>query len=111
MFRACADQTRLRLLNLLRSGELCVCDLVEVLNVPQPTASRHLANLRRAGLVRSRKQGLWSYYSLAPASGEFHQRLLQCLADCEAEVRQLSKDVRRLHRLKQSGDCCPETCG
>ena len=51
VFRAFSDRTRLRILHLLRGGELCVCDLVKVLDVPQPKASRHLAYLRRAGLA------------------------------------------------------------
>ena len=61
LFRAVSDRTRLRILHLLQDGELCVCDLVSVLRVPQPTASRHLAYLRRAGLVQVRKDKSWSY--------------------------------------------------
>src|SRR6185437_2202344 len=64
MFRAFSDRTRLRILHMLRGGELCVCDIVAVLEVPQPKASRHLAYLRKAGLVQARKEGLWSYYKL-----------------------------------------------
>ncbi len=71
MFRAFSDRTRLRILNLLRDGELCVCDLVEVLGVPQPKTSRHLAYLRRSGLVVARKEGLWNYYQLAPRGTGF----------------------------------------
>ena len=64
MFRAFSDPTRLRILHLLLDGELCVGDLVKILKVPQPTASRHLAYLRRAGLVATRRNGLWNYYAL-----------------------------------------------
>ena len=72
MFRAFSDRTRLRILSMLdRSpagqGELCVCEIVGVLGVPQPKVSRHLAYLRRAGLVEARRDGLWMYYRLAPA--------------------------------------------
>src|SRR4051812_8472809 len=81
-FRAFSDRTRLRILNLLRGGELCVCDLIDVLGVPQAKVSRHLAYLRRAGLVQVRKAGLWSYYTLAPARGTFHTKLLECLSCC-----------------------------
>ena len=66
-FRAVADPTRLRILNMLRGGERCVCEIVDALRCPQPKASRHLAYLRHAGLVSVRKQGLWAYYKLAPA--------------------------------------------
>lgn len=103
MFRAFSDRTRLRILNLLLDGELCVCDIVGVLDVPQPTASRHLAYLRRAGLVESRKQGLWRYYKLAPSRGEFHKKLLDCLACCFQDVPQLSRDKRKFSRRST---CC-----
>ena len=72
-------------------GELCVCDIVAVLLVPQPKASRHLAYLRRAGLVTARKEGLWSYYQLAPARGTFHRKLLDCLACCFRKYRNLRR--------------------
>lgn len=107
MFRAFSDRTRLRLLNLLRGGETCVCDLVEVLGVSQPKVSRHLAYLRRAGLVVSRKDGLWMHYSLAPARSEFHQSLLNCLACCFQSVPELKQDARRLARAVPClTDCC-----
>ena len=103
-FRAFSDRTRLRTLCLLRSGELCVCDLVAVLRVPQPTASRHLAYLRKAGLVLARKRGLWSYYRLAPARTAFHKKLLECLASCFQHVPELAADAEQLSRGRQS--CC-----
>ena len=59
-FRAFSDRTRLRILHLLQEGELCVGDIVAILKVPQPRASRHLAYLRKADLVVVRKSGLWS---------------------------------------------------
>jgi ArsR family transcriptional regulator len=107
LFRAFSDRTRLRILHLVSGREVCVGDLVKVLRVPQPTASRHLGYLRRAGLVVSRKDGLWSYYSLAPAKGQFHQSLLACLESCFAEVPELEEDDRRYARVKKSGGCCP----
>lgn len=103
MFRAFSDRTRLRILHLLRHGELCVCDIVDVLGVPQPKASRHLAYLRKAGLVISRKGGYWTYYSLSPAKNQFHQKLLDCLACCFDDVPQLAKDAKR---LAGRGNCC-----
>src|SRR5688572_11446497 len=65
LFKALADRTRLRILGLLAAGEVCVCDIHESLGLPQPTTSRHLAYLRKAGLVSGRKQGLWVHYRLA----------------------------------------------
>jgi ArsR family transcriptional regulator len=103
LFRAFSDRTRLRILSLLRRGELCVCEIVGVLGVPQPTASRHLAYLRRAGLVLARKEGLWHYYRLAPARDAFHAKLLECLACCFEDVPQLARDAKRL-------GCRPQCC-
>lgn len=68
VYKALADETRLRLLALLRDGEVCVCDLHASLRLPQPTISRHLAYLRRAGLVEARRSGVWMHYRLAATS-------------------------------------------
>src|SRR5579864_2376541 len=89
LFRAFSDRTRLRILHMLTDGELCVCDLVSVLNVPQPKVSRHLSYLRRSSLVQVRKDGLWCYYKLAPAKNTFHSKLLDCLASCRSEERRV----------------------
>src|SRR6476620_10570448 len=96
MFRAFADPTRLRILNLLLAGELCVCDIVSTLRVPQPMASRHLAYLRKSGLVEARRDGLWMYYKLAKPQSTFHKKLLDCLACCLQDVPQLAKDAKQL---------------
>jgi ArsR family transcriptional regulator len=108
MFRAFSDRTRLRLLNLLRGGETCVCDLVDVLGLPQPKVSRHLAYLRRAGLVTARKDGYWQHYTLAPATTEFHKSLLNCLSCCFQSVPELAKDTEKLGRSAScsTGECC-----
>ena len=108
MFRAFCDQTRLRILSLLRDGELCVNDIVEVLQVPQPRVSRHLGHLRKAGLVIARKSGLWIHYSLAPTKSEFHRKLLDCATCCFDEVPELKADAARAAKLKKSGGCCPK---
>jgi ArsR family transcriptional regulator len=105
-FRAISDRTRLRILYLLLGGEICVCDLVDIIMVPQPTASRHLAYLRRAGLVAAEKRGLWMYYSLVPAKTAFHKSLIGCLAACFEEVPEIRQDKARQAKLKQSGRCC-----
>ncbi len=107
MFRAFADRNRLRILHLLLDGELCVGDIVEILDAPQPRISRHLAYLRKANLVNVRKEGLWSYYSLAPAKGGFHRNLLACLGSCFADVPELKGDAKRARRVRSSGGCCP----
>jgi ArsR family transcriptional regulator len=108
IFRAFADRTRLRILSLLTGGELCVCDLVRVIGGPQPKISRHLSYLRRAGLVKARKQGLWMHYSLAVAKGDFHQKLLECLSCCFKDVPELASDAKRRAKCCSNGDDC---CG
>src|SRR4249919_3603916 len=95
IFKAFADPTRLRILRLLRREEMCVGDLVKSLRIPQPKASRHLNYLRRAGLVISRKDGLWRHYALAPARGALHSRLLGCLSTCFESVPEVSGDSKR----------------
>ena len=109
MFRAFSDRTRLRILHVLRGGELCVGDIVESLRAPQPRISRHLAYLRKAHLVMVRKSGLWSHYSLAPAKTPFHRKLLECLAKCFGEVPELQADEARAAKIRNSGGCCPST--
>jgi ArsR family transcriptional regulator len=104
IFRALSDRTRLRILNLLQGGEVCVCHIVVVLNSPQPTVSRHLAYLRKAGLVVARKEGLWMHYSLAPARSKFHEMLLECLRQCFREETGFEKDEERL-RLRVRPEC------
>lgn len=107
LFRAFSDPTRLRILHLLAGGERCVGDLVAALRVPQPTASRHLAYLRKAGLVAVREEGAWNFYRLAPPETPFHRKLLECLRACFADVPALRRDARRLAGVRRSGGCCP----
>ena len=106
VFRAFSDVTRLRILHLLLNGEMCVGDLVSTLRTSQPTASQHLAYLRNAGLVTYRRAGLWSFYSLSPASSTFHIKILECLRHCFSEVPELQADSRRASRLTASSRCC-----
>ena len=80
-------------------------DLVTILHVPQPRASRHLAYLRKTGLVTTRKNGLWNFYKLAPPRSSFHRKLLECLPDCS--MPGMATDSRAAAKLKRSGGCCP----
>ena len=109
MFRTFSDLTRLRILELLRAnGELCVGDLVEILQVPQPTASRHLAYLRRTGFVLGRKEGMWSFYSLAPSRNPLHLKLLESLVESTRDVAEFAADRSRARKIRLSGGCCPK---
>ncbi len=106
--RALADPTRLRILHLLRGGALCVGDLVSILGVPQPTASRHLAYLRKSGLVADEKRGLWAFYRLTTEGPRYHGKLLELLDAAGAEVPQLVADSAALRKLQTKGGCCPQ---
>jgi ArsR family transcriptional regulator, arsenate/arsenite/antimonite-responsive transcriptional repressor len=96
------------MLHLLRGGEMCVGDIVSVLRMEQPRVSRHLAYLRKAGLVTVRKARMWSYYSLAPAALPFHEKLLECLACCFQEVPEMQMDQRRAKKIRDQGGCCAD---
>jgi ArsR family transcriptional regulator len=107
VFQAFADPTRLRILSLLRGRELCVGDIVNTLQVPQPTASRHLGALRESGLVTCRGVGTWRHYALTSARNGFHRMILDCLTRCSGNVPAFREDRRRLADLRRSGGCCP----
>ena len=106
MFRAFSDPIRLRILTLVQGGELCVCDMVDILRLPQPTISRHLSYLRRAGLVKVRQERSWNYYELAPVRSAFHTKLLECLGSCFRDVPEMAEDAKRARALRKRGGCC-----
>ena len=96
VFKALADQTRLRILGLLAGGEVCVCEIHESLQIPQPTASRHLAYLKRAGLVTDRRDGLWAYYRLASPSDDVLRTVLDSTTHCLTHLPTTARDRERL---------------
>ena len=105
LFKALADATRLRILGLLLSGEVCVCDIHESLKIPQSKASRHLAYLRRSGLVETRRDGLWIHYRL----GRFADPVLAAISDAVrhalTHIDAVQRDGERLQ--KRTGCCVP----
>jgi ArsR family transcriptional regulator len=98
LFAALADPTRLRLLQLMKEGEICVCFLQEVLQTNQPKISRHLAYLKKAGLVEARRDGKWMHYRLIPPGKEFEPILKQTFA-CLRKQPSFHGDRRRLGRI------------
>jgi len=108
LFKALADETRLRILNLLCRRELCVCQIVEVLAVGQSKVSRHLAHLRHAGLVTDRREGLWMYYSLSDPSGELQRQVVEWLKQAADEIPMGTVDLEALANLGECGDLCPD---
>ena len=96
-FKVLADPTRLRLAVLLSiQGESCVCQLVEALETPQYTISRHLGIMRSAGLVEQRRQGTWMYYKLSKARNRLEECLQECFRDCLADHKTVKTDMKRL---------------
>lgn len=96
LFKAFGDETRLRILNLLAQRECCVCEFQGILKVPQPKISRHLAYLRRSGLVVTRKRGKWVLYRLAEPTGSVHAMLIRCMKMCFRDVQWFQQDATRL---------------
>lgn len=105
VLKALADGTRLRILGLLMAGEVCVCDIHDSLKISQPKASRHLAYLRRAGLVTTRREGLWIHYQLAPAVDPLISTIQQAVVHVLGHVEAVKKDAKRLEG--RTGCCVP----
>ncbi len=101
LFKALADRTRLRLLNLMGGGEICVCFLVEVLRTNQPKISRHLAYLRRAGVVAARREGKWIHYSVVAPPDAHAARVFSEVMRWLGEDREMQQDRARLTNI-----CC-----
>lgn len=104
LFRALADPTRLRLLNLIADREICVCYLVEILRMSQPKVSRHLAYLRRAGIVASRREGKWMHYRLRTPDDEAAAAILREALRRLQPMPAMRKDASRL----TSACCAPQ---
>ena len=105
LFKAVAEPTRLRLLNLLRLGSICVCELHAVLEIPQPTASRHLAALRHAGLVEDCRSGNRIIYSLAAPGTPQIEALYELLDKCCPYEEVMKADLARLKEAVRNGSC------
>ena len=109
LFKALSDETRLRILALLGNGELCVCDLMAILDLPQSTVSRHLSYLRNAGLVDDRRRGVWMFYRLAAGGEALFRDLLNLLGTHLPDQPQAKKDRRALADFQAEKK--PEACG
>ncbi|HXD20236.1 MAG TPA: metalloregulator ArsR/SmtB family transcription factor [Vicinamibacterales bacterium] len=105
LFKALADATRLRILRLLMAGEVCVCDIHDTLKIPQARASRHLAYLRRAGLVTTRREGLWVHYRLSSSADPIIATIEDATTHVLGHVDALKKDAERFE--KRTGCCVP----
>ena len=100
-FLALADRNRLRLLNLMGDDEICVCFFVEILNMPQPKVSRHLAYLRNAGIVVARREGKWIHYRMTYPKDEHALRVLNEVRNWSITDQEMQRDRQRLLKV-----CC-----
>ena len=105
LFKALADETRLRILGLLLTGEVCVCDIHESLRIPQSKTSRHLAYLRRSGLVETRREGLWIHYRLGRLADPVLGAIVDAVRHALSHLDVVRKDAERLQR--RTGCCVP----
>jgi ArsR family transcriptional regulator, arsenate/arsenite/antimonite-responsive transcriptional repressor len=105
LFKALADATRLRILGLLLTGEVCVCHINESLRITQPKASRHLAYLRRCGLVETRRDGLWVHYRMATLPDPILAAIITAVRHALTHIDVVHKDTERLQ--KKTGCCVP----
>ena len=103
-FRALADSTRLRIINLIGDQEVCVCFFVEILKTNQPKISRHLAYLRRAGIVAARREGIWMHYRIATPKDENAAKVLQEVRAWLVKDSLMQQDRTRLNKIC----CAPE---
>ena len=115
VFKALADKTRLRILALLGNNEVCVCHLHDSLGLPQPTVSRHLAYLRRAGLVDVRREGVWMHYQVARSLDPAVQTVVNAAVEALTGVRTTTEDRKQFQRAfgqlyvlntSAGGACC-----
>jgi ArsR family transcriptional regulator len=106
VFQSLEEETRLRILALLlEEQELCVCDLMAVLQLPQSTVSRHLSHLRNAGWLRDRREAVWAYYSIAKPLGPLQHSLLPILRHFLYDETVVKTDIERLHGLARGNSC------
>src|SRR5688572_4166689 len=115
VFKALADKTRLRILALLGDNEVCVCHIHDSLGLPQPTISRHLAYLRRTGLVSARRDGVWMHYQLAASLDPLVRKVVGAAVDALTQVPTTTEDRKQFQRAfgglyvmeaRNGGACC-----
>lgn len=101
IYQCLCDQTRLRIVNLLTSGPLCVCHFQDILQIPQTKVSQHLAYLRKRQMVETTRKGTWIIYSLPAKPSHELEVNLKCLQDCVTSDKLFRDDIRRLASVKK----------
>jgi ArsR family transcriptional regulator, arsenate/arsenite/antimonite-responsive transcriptional repressor len=115
LFKTLGDRTRLRILALLAAGEVCVCNIHQSLNLPQPTVSRHLAHLRASGLVQTRRDGVWMHYRLAEPAERLAASIVDAALHAVGHTPTAGNDLKKLAKtagldVKVAACCEPGCC-
>ncbi|GAT35579.1 ArsR family transcriptional regulator [Terrimicrobium sacchariphilum] len=114
IYQCLCDRTRLRIVNLLTHGPLCVCHFQQILDIPQAKVSQHLAYLRKHEMVETTRKGTWIIYSLPERPTRELEANLKCLQDCTASDKMFHEDLTRLSRIQKCSDwkeyCGPKSC-
>lgn len=105
IFKALSDETRLRILSLVLSGEMCVCEIEECLGLTQSNTSRHLTALKNAGILSSSKQAQWSYYRLNENFCKDNKELIDYLAAKLKTLPSYESDIKQMRKCKQENLC------
>jgi ArsR family transcriptional regulator, arsenate/arsenite/antimonite-responsive transcriptional repressor len=108
LFRALSDETRMRIMVLLSGGESCVCQIEEALELSQTKVSRHLTVLRQAGLVKTKRDGVWMYYSLSRPRNCLEEKIFACFKECLRKEEGFKKDMRNMKKCGSNGSDDPE---
>lgn len=114
IYQCLCDRTRLRIVNLLAHGPLCVCHFQQILDIPQAKVSQHLAYLRKHEMVETTRKGTWIIYSLPAKPTRELEANLKCLQDCTTSDKMFHEDMLRLSKVQKCSDwkeyCGPKTC-
>jgi len=108
LFKALGDETRIRIINLLRHGELCVCEIECILEINQSNASRHLSKLINVGLIKNYKKAQYVYYSLDISILEDHLFIKELIDDEFIREHNLIEDTEKLEEYKKSNITCDD---
>lgn len=106
LFSLLSDETRLRCLMLLqKEGELCVCEMSQIMGSIQPKISRHLALMRKSGLVSDERRGQWVYYSLSPSLPAWSKKIIESALENLMKEEPYRSDIRKIRSLKKENIC------
>jgi ArsR family transcriptional regulator len=107
LFKAFGDPTRLKIVDMISSGELCACVILEEFDITQPSLSHHMKILCDCGLVNGRKEGKWTYYSLNEKAVQDFKTLLTEITSCNRNCKHAT-DFKKSAEINCKGDCCNE---